>query len=52
MRLSELQRQVAHGEYRIDSQAVADAIVRRLLAVRKLGLPEHNRAEDQSRGSA
>ena len=48
MRLSELQRQVAHGEYRIDSQAVADAILRRLLAARKLGPVENEGAEDQS----
>jgi Anti-sigma-28 factor, FlgM len=48
MRLTELQRQVAQGEYRVDSQAVAEAIVRRLLAWRKLDLPEHDRPEDQS----
>jgi anti-sigma28 factor (negative regulator of flagellin synthesis) len=32
MRLNEIQEQVGLGEYRVDSQAVADAIVRRLLS--------------------
>lgn len=32
MRLSEIQQQVGSGEYRVDTQAVADAILRRLLA--------------------
>ena len=31
MRLDELQAQVGRGEYRVDTQAVADAILRRLL---------------------
>lgn len=30
-RLSRIQAQVARGEYQVDTQAVADAIVRRLL---------------------
>jgi hypothetical protein len=33
MRLSEIQQQIGSGEYRVDTQAVADAIIRRLLSV-------------------
>lgn len=32
MRLSQIQQQIDNGEYRVDTQAVADAILRRLLA--------------------
>jgi hypothetical protein len=32
MRMNEIQQQIGRGEYRVDSQAVADAIIRRLLA--------------------
>jgi anti-sigma28 factor (negative regulator of flagellin synthesis) len=31
MRISEIQEQVGRGEYRVDTHAVADAILRRLL---------------------
>lgn len=31
MRLSQIQEQVGRGEYQVDTQAVADAILRRLL---------------------
>jgi Anti-sigma-28 factor, FlgM len=31
MRLSEIQEQIGTGEYRVNPQAVADAILRRLL---------------------
>jgi hypothetical protein len=31
MRISQLQDQIGRGEYRVDPQAVADAILRRLL---------------------
>jgi len=31
MRLSQIQDQVGRGEYNVDAQAVADAILRRLL---------------------
>ena len=31
MRTNEIQQQVGRGEYRVDTQAVADAILRRLL---------------------
>jgi hypothetical protein len=34
MRLDELQQQVGRGEYRVDAKAVAEAILRRLRAVR------------------
>ena len=33
MRLSEIQQQIGSGEYRVDTHAVADAIIRRLLSV-------------------
>ena len=31
MRINEIQDQVGRGEYRVDNQAVADAILRRML---------------------
>jgi hypothetical protein len=31
LRLNEIQEQIGRGEYRVDTQAVADAIIRRLL---------------------
>ncbi len=31
MRLNEIQQQVGRGDYQVDTRAVADAIVRRLL---------------------
>ncbi len=31
MRLSQIQGQIGRGEYRVDTQAVADAIIRRLI---------------------
>jgi hypothetical protein len=37
MRISELQEQLGRGEYRVDTHAVADAILRRLLQEQKLG---------------
>ena len=37
MRTNEIQQQVGRGEYRVDTQAVADAILRRLLT------PSHGR---------
>ena len=37
MRIVEIQQQVGRGEYRVDTHAVADAILRRLLAEPKLG---------------
>lgn len=32
MRLNQLQDQIGRGEYRVDARAVADAIIRRLIA--------------------
>jgi anti-sigma28 factor (negative regulator of flagellin synthesis) len=34
MRILDLREQIARGEYHVDAEAVADAIVRRLLAER------------------
>ena len=39
MRISEIQEQVGRGEYRVDTHAVADAILRRLLQEQQLGEP-------------
>jgi anti-sigma28 factor (negative regulator of flagellin synthesis) len=39
MRISEIQDQVGRGEYRVDTHAVADAIVRRLLQEQKQAGP-------------
>jgi anti-sigma28 factor (negative regulator of flagellin synthesis) len=36
MRISEIQNQVGRGEYRVDTHAVAEAILRRLLQEQKL----------------
>ena len=44
MRMNELQQLIDRGEYRVDTQAVADAIVRRLLAGR--GRPQASTATD------
>jgi hypothetical protein len=35
LRLNEIQEQIGRGEYRVDTQAVADAIIRRLLGEQK-----------------
>ncbi len=32
MRLTQIQDQIGRGEYRVDTQAVADAIIRRVIA--------------------
>jgi hypothetical protein len=37
MRVSEIQQQVGRGEYRVDTHAVAEAILRRLLQEQTLG---------------
>lgn len=37
MRISEIQEQVGRGEYRVDTHAVADAILRKLLQEQRLG---------------
>ncbi|GAC1579866.1 MAG: hypothetical protein NVS3B18_13580 [Candidatus Dormibacteria bacterium] len=36
MRLTEIQGQIGRGEYRVNTQAVADAIIRRLIAEQRL----------------
>jgi anti-sigma28 factor (negative regulator of flagellin synthesis) len=46
MKVMDLQEQIGRGEYHVDAQAVADAIVRRLLAERG------QRAAAQDRHSA
>lgn len=46
MRLTEIQQQVGNGEYRVDTQAVADAILRRLLGT------HGNAGRARSEGSA
>ena len=40
MRVSQLQDQIDRGEYRVDNHAVADAIIRRLLAERHTSMRE------------
>jgi anti-sigma28 factor (negative regulator of flagellin synthesis) len=46
MRVSEIQEQVGRGEYRVDTHAVAEAIVRRLLQEQKqAGSPERPQGE-------
>jgi anti-sigma28 factor (negative regulator of flagellin synthesis) len=37
MRIIEIQQQVGSGEYRVDTHAVAEAILRRLLQEQQLG---------------
>ena len=46
MRVSEIQEQVGRGEYRVDTHAVAEAIVRRLLQEQKqAGSPKRPQGE-------
>jgi anti-sigma28 factor (negative regulator of flagellin synthesis) len=46
MRISEIQQQVGRGEYRVDTHAVAEAILRRLLQEQKMdGLGERPQGE-------
>jgi anti-sigma28 factor (negative regulator of flagellin synthesis) len=40
LRLNEIQEQIGRGEYRVDTQAVADAIIRRLLWEQKSSSPQ------------
>jgi hypothetical protein len=46
MRMNEIQQLIDRGEYRVDTHAVADAILRRILAGQ--GRPETPRTADQS----
>jgi hypothetical protein len=48
MRISEIQEQVGRGEYRVDTHAVAAAILRRLLLEQKLGGPGKRSHEECS----
>jgi anti-sigma28 factor (negative regulator of flagellin synthesis) len=45
MRLSQIQEQIGRGEYQVDTQAVADAIVRKLLQEQKMTGVEHKRGQ-------
>ena len=47
MRLSQIQEQVCRGEYHVDTQAVADAIVRRLVGEHKVTASWHKRAQEE-----
>lgn len=47
MRVSQLQEQIGRGEYRVDPQAVADAIVRRLLEGLRAGSTEPKSAQSE-----
>jgi Anti-sigma-28 factor, FlgM len=47
MRLSQIQEQVGRGEYQVDTHAVADAIVRRLLEEHKIVASGHKRAQGE-----
>ncbi len=47
MRMNEIQEQIGRGEYRVDAHAVADAIVRRMLA--GPARPAAPRCDDQDR---
>ncbi len=46
MLVSQLQDQIGRGEYRVDAQAVADAIIRRLIAAR--GTPTASAPDPQT----
>lgn len=39
MRLNQLQDQIGRGEYRVDAHAVAEAIIRRLIAEQRAHAP-------------
>ncbi len=45
MRLSEIQEQIGRGQYQVDTHAVAEAIVRRLLQDQKSATSEPKRAQ-------
>ncbi len=47
MRLSEIQEQIGRGQYHVDTQAVADAIVRRLLQEQKTTAVERKGAQEE-----
>ncbi len=45
MRLTQLQEQIGRGEYQVDTQAVAEAIVRKLLEEHKVTNHENKRSQ-------
>jgi hypothetical protein len=47
MRLREIQEQIGRGQYHVDAQAVADAILRRLLQQNKGGGSESSGAHGE-----
>ena len=47
LRLNEIQEQVGRGEYRVDTQAVADAILRRLLGTQLTAAGPAKRAQSE-----
>jgi anti-sigma28 factor (negative regulator of flagellin synthesis) len=47
LRLNEIQEQVGRGEYRVDTQAVADAILRRLLGTQLAAAGPSKRAQSE-----
>ena len=47
MRLSQIQDQIGRGEYRVDTHAVADAIIRRLLEGQRSGSGEPKPAQTE-----
>jgi hypothetical protein len=47
LRLNEIQEQVGRGEYRVDTQAVADAILRRLLGTQLAAAGPGKRAQSE-----
>ena len=47
MHLSDIQERIGRGQYQVDTQAVADAIVRRLMQDSKHVPPEHKRAQGE-----
>jgi hypothetical protein len=47
MRLNQLQDQIGRGEYRVDTHAVADAIIRRLIDGQRTGSVEQKPAQNE-----
>jgi hypothetical protein len=45
--LIQLQEQIGRGEYQVDTYAVADAIVRRMLGEQKLSNSEPKRSQEE-----
>lgn len=47
MRLNNIQEQIGRGEYQVDTQAVADAIIRKLLEEHKSSGSEGKRSQGE-----